>query len=67
MSQTAKKWDSLLLVEVSFEWYEGAIAFRDLFGNNVVREQLDKKDFNGFYGNIFFESFIAQVLDRSYV
>ena len=41
--------------------------FYFLFRNNGIRDQLYQNDFCCCYGEIFFESVIAQVLDHSYV
>ena len=60
MTQTKEKWISLFWAELTFEWYEAAMAFRVfififLFRTNGKTEHLDENNFCHCYGN-FFES-----------
>ena len=66
MTQIREKWNSLVLVELIFEWYEGgAMVFRILvlfflFRINGKKEHLDENDFRHGYGNCF-ESSVLKV------
>ena len=70
MSQTRENGTSLFWVEVTFEWYEGAIVFLVFififfFRSNGIRDQLDENNFVAVMV-IFFKSVIPELLDHSY-
>lgn len=65
MTQTTEKWDPLIWLKLTFEWYEGAMVFRVLIFNFLFRassknERLDQNDFDNYYG-IFFGSALLKV------
>ena len=71
MNQTREKWNSLFWVEVTFEWYEGAMVlgvFIFIFClETTVRENNWMRTNSVAVIVIFCESVIPKVLDNSYV
>ena len=58
MTQIREKWNSLVFrIELTFEWYKGAMIFRVfflfLFRTNGKKEHLDENDFRHGFGNYF--------------
>ena len=57
MSQTKEKRDSLVFVDLTFEWYEDDMAFRVfiviIFRTNGKKTHLYANDFRNCYGNFF--------------
>ena len=69
MTQIREKWNSLVLVELIFEWYEGGAMVSRILGLFLFRinehlkrkkEHLDENDFRHGYGNCF-ESSVLKV------
>ena len=63
MTKAGEKWESLVWVEVTFEWYEYAIVFYVfififMFRNNEIREQLGQNSFRRCYG--FFQKYHSE-------